>query len=75
MIADDGTGLILIHLLLAADDFILLIPMAYLMPLWWGLDGVWLSMAASDFGSFAMTIPLLWVFVSRLKASQKSSIL
>jgi Na+-driven multidrug efflux pump len=56
-------------------QLILLIPMAYLMPLWWGLDGVWLSMAASDFGSFAMTIPLLWVFVSRLKASQKSSIL
>ena len=47
----------------------LLIPMAYLFPLWWGLDGVWYSMAASDFGSFAMTMPLLWAFVHRLKAS------
>lgn len=47
----------------------LLIPMAYLFPLWWGLDGVWYSMAASDFGSFAMTMPLLWAFVHRLKTS------
>ena len=47
----------------------LLIPMAYLFPLWWGLDGVWYSMAASDFGSFAMTMPLLWAFVHRLKSS------
>ena len=47
----------------------LLIPMAYLFPLWWGLDGVWYSMAASDFGSFAMTMHLLWAFVHRLKSS------
>jgi len=39
----------------------LLLPMAYVFPLFWGLDGVWYSMPASDFCSFAMTIPiLLW---------------
>ena len=36
----------------------LLLPMAYVFPLWWDLDGVWYSMPASDFGSFAMTIPI-----------------
>ena len=48
----------------------LLIPLAYILPLFLGLDGVWYSMAASDFGSFAMTIPLLLLFMRRLKASQ-----
>jgi len=48
----------------------LLIPLAYILPQFLGLDGVWYSMAASDFGSFAMTIPLLLLFMRRLKASQ-----
>jgi len=49
-------------------QLILLIPLAYLMPLFLGLDGVWYSMAVSDFGSFAMTIPLLVWYMKRIKA-------
>jgi len=49
----------------------LLIPMAYIMPLFLGLDGVWYSMAASDFGSFAMTIPMLLWYMKKLKANGK----
>ena len=45
----------------------LLIPMAYIFPLFWGLDGVWYSMVASDFGSFAMTIPLLVWYMKKLR--------
>jgi len=48
-------------------QLILLIPMAYIFPLWWGLDGVWYSMAASDFGSFSMTIPLLIWYMKNIK--------
>lgn len=48
----------------------LLIPMAYIFPLFWGLDGVWYSMAASDFGSFAMTIPLLIWYMRRLNVEK-----
>jgi putative MATE family efflux protein len=48
-------------------QLILLIPMAYFFPLLMGLDGVWYSMAASDFGSFAMTIPLLFWYMKKLK--------
>ena len=49
-------------------QLILLLPMAYLFPLKWGLDGLWASMPASDFGSFAMTVPLLlWYMKKRLK--------
>ena len=48
----------------------LLIPMAYIFPLFWGLDGVWYSMAASDFGSFAMTLPLLWLYMRKLKVKR-----
>ena len=48
----------------------LLIPMAYIFPMFWGLDGVWYSMAASDFGSFAMTLPLLWLYMRKLKVKR-----
>ena len=47
----------------------LLLPMAYIFPLFWDLDGVWYSMPASDFGSFAMTIPTLIWYMKRLKTS------
>ncbi len=52
-------------------QLILLIPMAFVMPLWLGLDGVWYSMAASDFGSFAMTLPLLFWYMKKLKGNGK----
>ena len=45
----------------------ILIPMAYIFPLFWGLDGVWYSMCASDFSSFAMTIPMLWWYMKKLR--------
>jgi Na+-driven multidrug efflux pump len=51
-------------------QLILLIPLAYVLPLFLGLDGVWYSMCVSDFGSFAMTIPLLWLYMKRLKANR-----
>jgi len=52
-------------------QLILLLPMAYIFPLFWGLDGVWYSMAASDFGSFSMTIPLLFWYIRKFKAYGK----
>ncbi len=45
----------------------LLLPMAYIFPLFWDLEGVWYSMPASDFGSFAMTIPMLMWYMKRLR--------
>ena len=45
----------------------MLLPLAFLLPLWWQLDGVWYSMPASDFGSFAMTWPLLWWYIRKFK--------
>ena len=49
----------------------LLLPMAYVFPLFWELDGVWFSMPASDFLSFAMTIPMLMWYMKKFKASEK----
>jgi putative MATE family efflux protein len=46
----------------------LLLPMAYVFPLFWDLDGVWYSMPASDFLSFAMTIPMLMWYMKKFKA-------
>jgi len=48
-------------------QLIMLLPMAYTFPLLWGLDGVWYSMPASDFASFAMTIPLLFWYMKKLR--------
>ena len=52
-------------------QLILLLPMAYIFPLFWGVDSVWYSMAASDFGSFSMTIPLLFWYIRKFKAYGK----
>ena len=49
----------------------MLLPLAYLLPLWWQLDGVWYSMPFSDFGSFAMTIPILFWYLRKLKTYGK----
>jgi putative MATE family efflux protein len=54
-------------------QLLLLLPMAYVFPMFWDLDGVWYSMPASDFGSFAMTIPMLWWYMKKLKASPSPS--
>jgi putative MATE family efflux protein len=42
-----------------ARQLIFLLPMAYVFPLFWDLDGVWYAMPASDFIAFAFTIPIL----------------
>ena len=55
-------------------QLLLLLPMAYVFPLFWGLDGVWYSMPLSDFGSFAMTIPLLWWYMKRIRESSRISL-
>ncbi len=47
-------------------QLLILLPLAYILPLFWDLDGVWYSMPASDFASFAMTLPLLWWYVKHL---------
>jgi putative MATE family efflux protein len=49
-------------------QLILLLPMAYLFPLQWGLDGVWYSMPASDFLAFAFTIPILLWHIRKFKS-------
>lgn len=50
-------------------QLLMLLPMAYIFPLFWDIDGVWFSMPASDFCAFAMTIPILWWYMKRLKRS------
>ena len=52
-------------------QLILLIPLAYILPWFIGLDGVWYSMAVSDFLSAAMTWPLLFWFLKKHMAYGK----
>lgn len=45
----------------------MLLPLAYLLPSYWGLDGVWYAMPISDFFSFLMTIPFLLWYIRKFK--------
>ena len=48
-------------------QLILLLPMAYVFPMFWHLDGVWYAMPASDLGSFLMTIPMFLWYMKKFK--------
>ena len=48
-------------------QLLMLLPMAIAFPMFWGLDGVWYSMPASDFASFSVTIPMLIWYLKKLK--------
>lgn len=48
-------------------QLIVLLPMVYIFPLFWGLDGVWFSMPASDFVAFLITIPMLLWYMRKIK--------
>lgn len=61
-----GRVKISIFLSLSRQLFMLL-PLAYILPHFWQLDGVWYSMPASDFASFSMTIPMLWWYIRSLR--------
>jgi len=52
-------------------QLLVLLPLAYVLPMFFELDGVWYAMPCSDFASFAMTIPLLFWYIKNLKANGK----
>lgn len=47
-------------------QLIFLIPMLILLPGYYGVDGVWASMAASDMLAFFLAVITLWVMMKRL---------
>ncbi len=48
-------------------QLIFLIPLLIFLPQWWGIDGVWASMAASDFIAFLFAIVTLIIFNRRFR--------
>ena len=48
-------------------QLLMLLPMAYLFPLYWDLDGVWISMPASDFCAFVITILVMMWYMRKFK--------
>ncbi len=52
-------------------QLLVLLPLAYVLPMFYELDGVWYAMPCSDFVSFAMTLPLLFWYMKRLKTHGK----
>ena len=52
-------------------QLIFLLPMAFIFPKFWGLDGVWYSLPSSDFVAFVITIPILMWHIRKFKAHGK----
>lgn len=48
-------------------QLLFLIPLLILLPQWWGIDGVWASMAASDFIAFVFAVVTLIIFNRRYR--------
>ena len=48
-------------------QLLFLVPSLALLPHWWGLDGVWLSMPLSDSVSFFTACGMMWYLVIRLR--------
>jgi Na+-driven multidrug efflux pump len=48
-------------------QMLFLIPLLALLPKWWGLDGVWLSMPISDSISFVAAACMLAYTIKRIK--------
>ncbi len=51
-------------------QLLVLLPLAYILPMFFGLRGVWYSMPCSDFVSFSMTLPLLFWYLNKLKRNE-----
>ena len=54
-------------------QLIYLLPLLWLLPRQWGIDGVWASMAGSDFLSFVTTIVTLWVVMKKMNRNERKS--
>ena len=51
-----------------------LLPLLWVLPKYWGVDGVWASMAGSDMLSFLTTIVTLWVVLRKFNKSPHARI-
>ncbi|MBO4811904.1 MAG: MATE family efflux transporter [Prevotella sp.] len=67
-----GKVRISIFLSLSRQLFMLL-PLAFILPLFWQLDGVWMAMPISDFLAFSTTIPILVWYLRKLKSLPSST--
>lgn len=54
-------------LLSLSRQLIFLVPFILIFPKYWGLDGVWLAMPASDAVAAIMTYGVLWIYIRNLK--------
>lgn len=51
-------------------QLLFLIPLLILLPRWWGLDGVWMSMPVSDSISFFTACGMMWYMVTKLRKNE-----
>ena len=56
-------------------QLLFLVPMLTLLPHWWGLDGVWISMPVSDAISFFTACGMMWYLIVKLRRKSEANTL
>lgn len=59
-------------LLSLTRQLIFLLPFLFVLPPIWGIDGVWASMAGSDFLAFLVAVITLWIMMRRMNRKQSA---
>ena len=54
-------------------QMIILLPLLGLLPIWWGIDGVWYSMPISDFSAAAIAAVVMVWYMKKLKKQHRLS--
>lgn len=55
-------------------QMLLLVPLLAILPGWWGLDGIWLSMPISDTFSFLIAVGMLIYTIRKARRNEKNRI-
>ncbi len=52
-------------------QLLILLPLLAFLPMWWGIDGVWLSMPISDFAAAVIAAVIMVWYMNKLKKQHK----
>ncbi|MEJ2766265.1 MATE family efflux transporter [Photobacterium sp. MCCC 1A19761] len=58
-------------LVISVGNMLVQLPFLYLLPQWFGLDGIWLSMPLSNIVLFAVVAPMVWLDISQRQLQRR----
>lgn len=58
-------------LTISIGNMMIQLPFLYLLPQWYGVDGIWLSMPLSNIVLFAIVAPMIWLDIKQKKIQMR----